>query len=103
MEDSLEEAIRRLVGGDMSTIPTVRTITGEDNQTMDDLLIRAIDHYNNAKDYLEMGDLENYGREMKIVDGLMDQLEQIIGANIEDNIDINIENNIDVNNDSQVL
>jgi len=87
MEDSLEEAIRRLVDENISTIPTVPAVTDGDNQTMDDLLIRAIDHYNDAKDYLEMGDLENYGREMKIVDDLMDQLEQIIGANIEENID----------------
>ncbi|MEA3293756.1 MAG: UPF0182 family protein [Euryarchaeota archaeon] len=87
MEDSLEKAIRRLVDGNISTVPTVPTVTDEDNQTMDDLLTRAIDHYNDAKDYLEMGDLENYGREMKIVDDLMDQLEQIIGANIEENVD----------------
>jgi len=86
MEDSLEEAIRRLVDENISTIPTVPAVTDGDNQTMDDLLIRAIDHYNDAKDYLEMGDLENYGREMKIVDDLIDQLEQIIGANIEENV-----------------
>ncbi|TKY92393.1 MAG: UPF0182 family protein, partial [Candidatus Methanomarinus sp.] len=40
MEDSLEEAIRRLVDENISTIPTVPAVTDGDNQTMDDLLIR---------------------------------------------------------------
>ena len=72
MADSLDEAIAEAIGGDLTAVSRVRV---EEDRTLDELLDQTIEHYNSAKAYLEQGDLENYGREMKIVDSLMAQLQ----------------------------
>ena len=48
----------------------------QEEQTLSESLSEIISHYDKAKGYLSSGDLENYAREMKIVDNLLENLEQ---------------------------
>jgi uncharacterized protein len=73
MADSLEEGILEVLGEEI-TITT--SDPGKEIKTLSESLDEIISHYNSAKGHLENGDLENYGREMKVVDTLLKDLEQ---------------------------
>jgi uncharacterized membrane protein (UPF0182 family) len=79
MADSLEEGIKEVMGENVSIV-SPEPIKGD--QTLTELLRQTISHYDIAKEYLGRGDLENYGREMKLVDSLLDQLGQSLNTNI---------------------
>ncbi|HUV82341.1 MAG TPA: UPF0182 family protein, partial [archaeon] len=73
MADSLEEGILEVLGEDVA-ITTIGA--NQEDQTLSESLSEIISHYDKAKGYLKNGDLENYAREMKIVDNLLENLEQ---------------------------
>jgi hypothetical protein len=73
MADSLEEGILAVLGEDVA-ITTIGA--NQEEQTLSESLSEIITHYDKAKGYLKNGDLENYAREMKIVDNLLENLEQ---------------------------
>lgn len=73
MADSLEEGIREVIGENGTVISSEPAY---EERSVSETLNEILSHYDNAKGYLEKGDLENYAREMKIVDGLMEQIKQ---------------------------
>jgi len=78
MEDSLEEALLKVIGANVT--PTAAPIPvgiGTEDMTLTELLEDTISHYENAREYLNTGDLENYAREMKMVDSLMERLAKL--------------------------
>ncbi len=78
MEDSLEEALLKVIGANVT--PTAAPIPvgiGTGDMTLTELLEDTISHYENAREYLNTGDLENYAREMKMVDSLMERLAKL--------------------------
>jgi len=79
MEDSLEEALLKVIGVNItSTAAPIPAGIGTGDMTLTELLEDTISHYEKAQMYLKTGDLENYGREMKIVDSLMERLGEIV-------------------------
>lgn len=79
MEDSLEEALLKVIGFNVtSSAAPIPAGIGTGDVTMTELLEDTISHYEGAQEYLKSGDLENYGREMKIVDSLMERLAQLV-------------------------
>jgi len=79
MEDSLEEALLKVIGVNVtSTAAPIPVGIGTGDMTLTELLEDTISHYEKAQMYLKTGDLENYGREMKIVDSLMERLGEIV-------------------------
>ncbi|MBW6517789.1 MAG: UPF0182 family protein [ANME-2 cluster archaeon] len=78
MEDSLEAALAQLMGANVSTAAPQPGMPGAEDKDLNQLLGETLVHYETARKYLEAGDLENYGREMKIVDSLMEQLGQLV-------------------------
>ncbi|MCK4929284.1 MAG: UPF0182 family protein [Methanosarcinales archaeon] len=86
MEDSLEEALAELMGANVTTVtplPGFPDMPDVEGKNLNELLDETLAHYEIARVYLEAGDLENYGREMKIVDSLMEQL----GLMVEETLD----------------
>ena len=73
MANSLEEGILAVLGEDVA-ITTIGT--NQEEQTLSESLSEIISHYDKAKGYLDNGDLENYAKEMKIVDNLLENLEE---------------------------
>ena len=79
MEDSLEEALLKVIGLNVtSTAPSIPVGTGTGNMTLTELLEDTVSHYEKAREYLKTGDLENYAREMKMVDSLMERLAKLV-------------------------
>ena len=79
MEDSLEEALLKVIGVNVtSTAAPIPVGIGTGDVTLTELLEDTISHYEKGQEYLKTGDLENYGREMKIVDSLMERLAQLV-------------------------
>ena len=78
MEPTLHQALNKVLGASNITTPTGITIPKD--TTMDTLLQQTVEHYNTAKEALIAGDIEAYGREMKNVDKLLQELEKQIGA-----------------------
>jgi len=79
MEDSLEEALLKVIGVNVtSSAAPIPAGIGTGDMTLTELLEDTISHYEKAQVYLKTGDLENYGREMKIVDSLMERLGEIV-------------------------
>ncbi len=79
MENSLEEALLKVIGLNVtSSAAPIPAGIGTEDMTMTELLEDTISHYEGAQEYLKSGDLENYGREMKIVDSLMERLAQLV-------------------------
>ena len=78
MEPTLHQALNKVLGASNRTTPTGITIP--EDTTMDTLLQQTLEHYNTAKEALIAGDIEAYGREMKNVDKLLQELEKQIGA-----------------------
>lgn len=78
MADSLEQAVRKVMGTNISGAPEFDTT----DKSQTELLFETLSHYKMAREYLAMGDLENYAKEMKIVDGLMARLEQSLMNNM---------------------
>jgi uncharacterized membrane protein (UPF0182 family) len=84
MEDSLEEALLKVIGANVT--PTATPMpdgSGTGDVTLTELLKDTISHYEKSQEYLKMGDLENYGREMKIVDTLMEKLAGLVQENTD--------------------
>ncbi|MCL7415524.1 MAG: UPF0182 family protein [ANME-2 cluster archaeon] len=82
MADSLEAALLELMGANMTTVSPLPGLPGVEEKNLNQLLDETLAHYDTARKYLEVGDLENYGREMKIVDSLMEQLGQLAKENL---------------------
>jgi hypothetical protein len=61
-----------------STAAPIPAGIGTEDMILTELLEDTISHYDKAQEYLKTGDLENYGREMKIVDSLMERLAQLV-------------------------
>jgi uncharacterized membrane protein (UPF0182 family) len=79
MENSLEEALLKVIGVNItSTAAPIPAGIGTEDMILTELLEDTISHYDKAQEYLKTGDLENYGREMKIVDSLMERLAQLV-------------------------
>lgn len=79
MEDTLEEALLEVIGANVTvSVPTAPTEAETGDMTLTELLDDTISHYEKAQEYLKTGDLENYGREMKIVDSLMERLAELV-------------------------
>ena len=77
MEPTLRQALNKVLGAsNRTTTPTGITIP--EDTTTDTLLQQTVEHYNNAKESLRAGDIEAYGREMKNVDKLLQELEKQI-------------------------
>ncbi|MCL7412759.1 MAG: UPF0182 family protein, partial [ANME-2 cluster archaeon] len=86
MEDSLETALSKLMSANVSTVaskPGLPGLPGAGDKDLNQLLDETLAHYDTARKYLDAGDLENYGREMKIVDNLMEQLRQLVQDNLD--------------------
>ena len=83
MEDSLEEALAELMGANVTTVTPLPGLPDVDGKNLNELLDETLAHYETASGYLEAGDLENYGREMKIVDSLMEQLRQLVEESLD--------------------
>ena len=85
MEPTLREALNKVIGVSVTSAPTVpassETLEGAPANgagDIDALLNRTLAHYEIAREALAKGDLETYGREMKNVDALMQQLKREI-------------------------
>jgi hypothetical protein len=61
-----------------STAAPIPVGIGTGDMTLTELLEDTISHYEKAQEYLKTGDLENYGREMKIVDSFMERLAELV-------------------------
>jgi uncharacterized membrane protein (UPF0182 family) len=75
MAEKLDEALRRVVQIEAALgkqEPAVKPATGEPS----DLGVRALNHYNRAKDYLRQGDWAGYGRELEQLENILKQLSE---------------------------
>ncbi len=79
MENSLEEALLKVIGANVTSMASSIPVgTGTGNMTLTELLEDTVSHYEKAREYLKTGDLENYAREMKMVDNLMEMLAKLV-------------------------
>jgi uncharacterized membrane protein (UPF0182 family) len=76
MELTLEQALNKVIGYKKITIPA--EISVSEYTGMNELLEQTIQHYEIATDALTNQDLETYGREMKTVDKLLQELKKQI-------------------------
>ena len=86
MEPTLEEALNKVLGVSATSESIVslpsESPDGVPTQAVGDvntIFNRMLEHYDIARKALANGDLETYGREMKTVDALMQQLKSQIG------------------------
>jgi uncharacterized protein len=73
MEEKLDDALRRVLGGEIVQKNEVSSKMPESGQTSD-LGEQALQYYNNAKDYLRQGDWSGYGRELQKLESVLKQL-----------------------------
>jgi len=81
MEEKLDEALRRVLRIEAALgkeEPAVMPATSEPS----DLGVRALNHYNRAKDYLRQGDWAGYGRELEQLENILKQLSKT-GADMQ--------------------
>ncbi len=78
MEDSLEEALLKVIGANVTPTAPIHVGIGTGDMTLTELLEDTISHYEKAREYLKTGDLENYAREMKMVDSFMEGLAKLV-------------------------
>ncbi len=76
MERTLEQALNKVLGYKKIAIPA--EISVSEYTGMNELLEQTIQHYEIATDALKDQDLETYGREMKTVDKLLQELKKQI-------------------------
>jgi uncharacterized membrane protein (UPF0182 family) len=80
MEEKLDAALSRVLGAgaarrkEVSSIP----ITSE-TETVTELGVRALQYYNNAKEYLQEGDWAGYGKELEKLENILIKLSKSTG------------------------
>ena len=73
MQETLDEAIAVIFGGKSPERPVIPV---EDTGTTDELIQQAVEHYEKAQQFLKEGDLEGFGREIKNMGSILEQLKQ---------------------------
>jgi uncharacterized membrane protein (UPF0182 family) len=73
MEKTLDEALSRVLGGKVTSRKQVAAAMPE-TEEISELGVRALQYYNNAKDYLREGDWAGYGRELEKLENILKQL-----------------------------
>jgi len=73
MQETLEEAIAVIFEG---KIPERPVIPVEDTGTTQELIQQAVEHYEKAQLFLKEGDLESFGRELKLMGLILEKLKQ---------------------------
>jgi uncharacterized membrane protein (UPF0182 family) len=73
MEERLDHALRRVLGGKIIEKDTVSARVPESGEIFE-LGEQALKYYHNAKDYLRQGDWAGYGRELEKLEGVLKQL-----------------------------
>jgi uncharacterized membrane protein (UPF0182 family) len=76
MEENLDKALSRLVGGEVSSVRTAAPATPAipDTGDMSNLGVLALEHYRKAKEYLRRGDWAGYGRELENLEKLLEDM-----------------------------
>ena len=73
MEENLDHALRRVLGGKIIEKGTVSASVPESGEIFE-LGEQALKYYHNAKDYLRQGDWAGYGRELEKLEDVLKQL-----------------------------
>lgn len=74
MQETLEEAIAVIFEGKVPERPVTPVIPVEDTGTTQELIQQAVEHYEKAQQFLKEGDLEGFGRELKLMGRILEML-----------------------------
>ncbi|MDP3104182.1 MAG: UPF0182 family protein [Candidatus Methanoperedens sp.] len=74
MQETLEEAIAVIFKGKVPERPVTPVIPVEDTGTTQELIQQAVEHYEKAQQFLKEGDLEGFGRELKLMGRILEML-----------------------------
>ena len=74
MQETLEEAIAVIFEGKVPERPVTPVIPVEDTGTTQELIKQAVEHYEKAQQFLKEGDLEGFGRELKLMGMILEKL-----------------------------
>jgi hypothetical protein len=73
MEETLDKALRLVLGGEIAPREMVSTFKpGTDDISENGAL--ALEHYNRAKEYLRQGDWAGYGRELEHLEDILKEI-----------------------------
>ncbi|MBU4222016.1 MAG: UPF0182 family protein [Euryarchaeota archaeon] len=73
MQETLDEAIAVIFGGKAPERPVIPVVV-EDTGTTQELIKQAVEHYEKAQQFLKEGDLEGFGRELKLMGRILEKL-----------------------------
>jgi uncharacterized membrane protein (UPF0182 family) len=76
MQETLEEAIAVIFGGEAPERPVIPVVPVEDTGTTNELIQQAVEHYEKAQQFLKEGNLEGFGRELKLMGMILEKLKQ---------------------------
>jgi uncharacterized membrane protein (UPF0182 family) len=76
MQETLDEAIAVIFGGEAPERPFIPVVPVDDNGTTQELIQQAVEHYEKAQQFLKEGDLESFGRELKLMGRILEKLKQ---------------------------
>lgn len=74
MQETLEEAIAVIFEGKAPERPVTPVVPVEDSGTTQELIKQAVEHYEKAQQFLKEGDLEGFGREVKLMGMILEKL-----------------------------
>jgi hypothetical protein len=73
MEENLDKALRRLLGGQVFP-QQLASPSKAQTQDISNLGVLALEHYNKAKDYLRQGNWAEYGRELENLEKVLKEI-----------------------------
>jgi hypothetical protein len=76
MEENLDKALGRVLGGQMFS-KQLASPSRTQNQDISDLGVLALEHYNKAKDYLRQGNWAEYGRELDNLEKVLKKINSV--------------------------
>jgi uncharacterized membrane protein (UPF0182 family) len=73
MEENLDKALSRLLGGEVSSVRTVAPATPA-TKDRSNMGVLALEYYRKAKEYLRRGDWAGYGRELENLEKILEDM-----------------------------
>ncbi len=76
MEENLDKALSSVLGGQI--FPTQLTSQSvPQGQSISNLGVLALEHYNRAKDYLRQGNWAEYGRQLENLEKILEEISHV--------------------------
>jgi uncharacterized membrane protein (UPF0182 family) len=79
MEKTLDQALSRVLWSEVSHKRKELSPITPETEEISDFGVRALEHYNRAKDYLRDGNWAGYGRELEKLENILEQLAKTSG------------------------